>query len=86
MTTRDLRRQDVVITGPKALSYAEMADVIGAAIGKRIRYVPISDAEASFGSDAYAKAVTDIWRAIREGRVATATDAVQRMCSSLCGV
>lgn len=79
MTTRDLHRQAVVITGPKALSYAEMVDVIGAAIGTRLRYVPISDDEASFGSDAYAEAVTDIWRAIREGRVTTATDAVQRI-------
>jgi uncharacterized protein YbjT (DUF2867 family) len=79
LTTRDLRREAVVITGPKALSYAEMADVIGAAIGKRIRYVPISDDEASFGSDAYAEAVTDIWRAIMEGRVTTTTDAVQRV-------
>jgi uncharacterized protein YbjT (DUF2867 family) len=49
MTTRHLRRKAVVITGPKALSYAEMAGVIGAAIGKRIRYLPISDDEASFG-------------------------------------
>lgn len=79
MTTPDLHRQAVVVTGPKALSYAEMADVIGAAIGKRIRYVHISDDEASFGSDAYAEAVTDIWRAIREGRVTTATDAFQRI-------
>jgi uncharacterized protein YbjT (DUF2867 family) len=79
LTTRDLRREAVVITGPKALSYAEMADVIGAAIGKRIRYVPISDREARFGRDAYAEAVTDIWRAIREGRVTTATDSVQRI-------
>jgi len=79
MTTRDPRREAVVITGPKALSYAEMADVIGAAIGKRIRYEPTSDSEARFGRDAYAKAVTEIWRAIREGRVATTTDAVQRI-------
>ena len=79
LTTRDLRREAVVITGPKSLSYAEMADVIGAAIGKRIRYVPVSDDEASFGRDAYAEAVTDIWRAIREERVTTTTDAVQRI-------
>jgi len=79
LTTRELHREAAVITGPKALSYAEMADVIGAAIGKRIQFVPISDADACFGRDAYAKAVTDIWRAIREGRVATVTDAVQRI-------
>ncbi|WP_426340324.1 NAD(P)H-binding protein [Pseudoduganella sp. S-14] len=79
LTTRDLRREAVVITGPKALSYAEMADVVGSASGKRIRYVPISDREARFGRDAYAEAVTDIWRAIREGRLTTTTDAVQRI-------
>jgi uncharacterized protein YbjT (DUF2867 family) len=79
MTTPHLRRKAVVITGPKALSYAEMAGVIGAAIGRRIRYLPINDDEASFGSDAYAEAVIDIWRAIRQGRVATVTDEVQRI-------
>jgi uncharacterized protein YbjT (DUF2867 family) len=79
LTTRDLRREAVVITGPTALSYAEMADVIGAAIGKHIRFIPLSDGEARFGRDAYAEALTDIWRAIREGRVTTATDTVQRI-------
>jgi hypothetical protein len=56
-----------------------MAGVIGAAIGRRIRYLPINDDEASFGSDAYAEAVIDIWRAIRQGRVATVTGEVQRI-------
>ena len=79
MIKRDLCHQAVVITGPKALSYAEMADVIGTAIGKRIRFVPISDDEARFGSDAYAEALTDIWRAVREGRISNVTDTVQRI-------
>jgi len=36
----------VVITEPKALSYAEMAGMIDAGIVKRIRYESISDSEA----------------------------------------
>ena len=79
LTARDLCREAVVITGPEALSYAEMTEVISAAVGKRIRFVSINDDEAAFGTDAYAKAITDIWRAIREGRITTVTDTVQRI-------
>jgi len=79
LTAHDLRREAVVITGPEALSYAEMANVIGTAIGQRIRYVPINDTEARFGTDAYGEALTDIWRAIREGHMTTTTDAIQRI-------
>lgn len=69
----------IVITGPRALSYAEMAALIGTAIGESVRFVSITDAEARVGSGAYAEALVDIWRAIREGRVAMVTDGVQRI-------
>lgn len=73
-----------VVTGPIALSYREMATAIGAAIGKNIRYNTISDADAMadaliWADHAYAEALVDIWRAVREDRVSTVTDGVQRL-------
>jgi hypothetical protein len=57
-----------------------MASQIGGAIGKTIRFEEISDVEARPGFDrAYADALVDIWRAIREGSLATVTDGVQRV-------
>jgi len=74
----------LVITGPEALSYREMATAIGEATGKSIRYETLSDADAMAGvlmwaDRAYAEALVDIWRAVREGRLATVTDGVQQL-------
>jgi uncharacterized protein YbjT (DUF2867 family) len=79
LTTRDHHGEAMVITGPRVLSYAEMAAAIGTAIGESVRFVRITDAEARAGTGAYAEALVDIWRAIRKGRVATVTDGVQRI-------
>lgn len=73
----------LVITGHEALSYREMVTAIGAAIGKPIRYETLSDAEALAGAlrwadRAYAEALVDIWRAVREGRLATVSDGVEQ--------
>jgi uncharacterized protein YbjT (DUF2867 family) len=79
-TTRAHEGEALVITGPQVLTYGEMASRIGAAIGKTIRFEPISDEEARPSFDrAYAEALVDIWRAIREGRLATLTDGVQQV-------
>ena len=80
LTTRAHDGEALVITGPQALTYGEMASRIGAAIGKTIRFEEISDEEArpDFDPD-YADALVDIWRAIREGRLATVTDGVQEV-------
>jgi len=78
LSTRDYDGEALVITGPQALTYAEMASQIGDAIGKTIRFEEISDDEARPDfDDAYADALVDIWRAVREGRLATVTDGVQ---------
>ncbi|MFC4763525.1 NAD(P)H-binding protein [Dyella koreensis] len=74
----------LVITGPKALSYREMATAIGEAIGKSVRYETLSDADAMAGAftwtdHAYAEALVDIWRTIREGRLATVSDGLQQL-------
>ncbi|QSQ17942.1 SDR family oxidoreductase [Myxococcus landrumensis] len=81
LTTREYVGESLVITGPEALSYGEMAARIGAAIGKTVRFEPISDeeAQASVGRGPYAAALVDIWRAIREGRMALVNDGVERV-------
>lgn len=71
------------ITGPEALSYAQMATKIGSAIGKPIQFHPISEEEArrqqaAWGAPApLVEARLSIFRAIREGRLASVTDAVE---------
>ncbi len=85
LLTRDYDGQSVIITGPEALSYGEMAEAIGGAIGKRVRFEEISDQQAYesvvrwAGKGAYADALVDIWRAVREGRLTTVSDGVQQV-------
>ncbi len=85
LTTGAYDGQSLVITGPEALSYGEMAATIGRAIGKPIRFEEISDRQAYAGVIAwagkgpYADALVDIWRAVREGRLATVSDGVTRV-------
>ncbi len=75
----------LAITGPEALRYADMAAAIGAAIDRPVTFVPISDAEArerllGLGMPTgVADALVGLWRAVREGRVATVTDTAQRV-------
>jgi uncharacterized protein YbjT (DUF2867 family) len=80
LSTRDHDGEALVITGPRALTYAEMASQIGEAIGMAIRFEEITDDEARPDvDDAYADPLVDIWRAVREGRLATVTDGVSRV-------
>jgi uncharacterized protein YbjT (DUF2867 family) len=85
LITRDYDGQSLVITGPEALSYGEMAAAIGSAIGKRVRFEEISDQQAYAGvvrwagKGPYADALVDIWRAVREGRLATVSNGVKRV-------
>jgi uncharacterized protein YbjT (DUF2867 family) len=74
LTSRAHDGESLVITGPRALSYREMAARLGAEVEA------ISDEEARPGGDAaFADALVGIWRAVREGRLATVTDEVQRV-------
>ena len=85
LTTRDHDGQALVITGPEALSYGEMAATIGVAIGKQVRFEEMSDNQAYAGVVAwagkgpYADALVDIWRAVRESRLATVSDGVKQV-------
>ena len=84
LTTRDYQGQALAITGPEALSYREMAVAIGRAIGKPVRFEEITDGQAYArtvewaGRGAYADALVDIWRAVRESRLDTVTDGVKQ--------
>ncbi|MBB6486904.1 NAD(P)H-binding protein [Rhizobium lusitanum] len=83
LTQKHTRNRSLVITGCQALSYREMVTAIGNAIGEPIRYETISDAEALAGAlmwadRPYAEALVDIWRAVREGRLATVSTGVEQ--------
>lgn len=77
--------KSLTITGPEALSFAEATDKIGAAIGKRLTFEPISDEQVRqqyatrSASLAETEAHVALWRAIRQGRLATVTDTVKEV-------
>ena len=77
--------ESLPITGPEALSFAEVTARIGAAIGRPLTFQPISDEEVRqrysriSGSAEETEAHVALWRAIREGRVATVNNNVQRI-------
>lgn len=79
------RGSSLPITGPEALSYAAMAAQIGSVIGKPLRIQPISDQQVRHEQMAWGapepeiEAHLSIYRAIREGRLATVTDTIERV-------
>lgn len=85
LTSRVYVGQSLPISGLQALSYAEMAAKIGTAIRKLVRFQTISDDEARQQQIAWnapgpmVEARLSIFRAIREGRLATVTDTVERV-------
>jgi uncharacterized protein YbjT (DUF2867 family) len=85
LTTSEHDGKALVISGREALSYREMASYIGRAIGKPVDYEEISDDQAYAntarwtGEGPYLRALVDIWRAVREGRLDTVTDGVRRI-------
>jgi uncharacterized protein YbjT (DUF2867 family) len=85
LTTRDYEDKSLPLTGPESLSFAEATAKIAAAIGKPLRFEAISDEEAgrrfsaTGASPEETAAHVELWRAIREGRVAAVTDGVRRV-------
>jgi uncharacterized protein YbjT (DUF2867 family) len=77
--------ESLALTGPEALSYAEMIAMLGATIGRPLDFQPISDAQALEQLRArglplpVAEALVALWRAVREGQVAIVTDTVERV-------
>jgi uncharacterized protein YbjT (DUF2867 family) len=85
LTTREYDGESIPITGPEALSFAEVTARLGSAIGKPLAFQPISDEEArqryaaGGASSLETEAHVSLWRAIREGRLANITDNVERI-------
>lgn len=73
------------LTGPKAIGFAEMAEVLGAVLGRHIRYVPVSDevAAAQMRAAGLPPYVVDglmgTLKALREGKVEACTEDVARV-------
>ena len=85
LTTRQYDGASLPITGPEALTFAEVTAKIGTAIGRQLKFQPISDEEArqqyaaSGASSSETEAHVSLWRAIRQGRLAKITDNVERI-------
>jgi uncharacterized protein YbjT (DUF2867 family) len=85
LTTRAYDGQVLTITGPEALTFSEITAKIHAAIGRELKFEFISDEEARrrYAATGASAAETDahvaLWRAIREGRLATLTNTVQQV-------
>ncbi len=83
----DVRSHDTahIITGPEALSYAEVAEIMGAALGRTMRHVQVSDEEArarlvrSGMPERYAALLVGLDAAIRGGAEDRVTDTVERV-------
>jgi uncharacterized protein YbjT (DUF2867 family) len=82
MTRPQYVGQSLPITGPQALSFAEMTAKVGAAISRELRFDALSDDEerqqqAAWGSpQPLIEARLSIFRGIREGRLAAVTNNV----------
>jgi (4-alkanoyl-5-oxo-2,5-dihydrofuran-3-yl)methyl phosphate reductase len=79
MTRPQYAGQSLPITGPDALSFADMTAKVGAVTGRRLRFESLSDDEerqqqAAWGSpQALIEARLSIFQGIREGRLAAVT-------------
>jgi len=78
--------KSLALTGPEALTFSEVTGKIAAAIGKPLTFQPISDNEArerysaaTGAEDEETEAHVALWRAIREGRLATVTNEIERI-------
>lgn len=85
LMTFDYEGRSLIVTGPEALSFGEATGKIAAAIGKRLSFEAISDEEAReryaarCPSPAETEAHVALWRAMREGRLATVTNTVEQV-------
>jgi (4-alkanoyl-5-oxo-2,5-dihydrofuran-3-yl)methyl phosphate reductase len=85
MTEPHYAGQSLPVTGPEALSFADMTAKVGAAIGRELRFEPRSEdderrAQAAWGSpQAMIEARLSIFRAMRDGRLAAVSDNVTKI-------
>jgi len=85
LTTGAYIGETLPVTGPELLSYPQMVEKISARIGKPIRYEALTDEEerrqliARNRPPHMVEALTSVFRAMREERLARATDTVERV-------
>lgn len=85
LTSPAYQGEALTVTGPEPLSYAEMTAAIGAAIGRPLGFVAVSDEEArTFLSraempPALADALVTLWREVRQAFVSVVTGEVERV-------
>jgi uncharacterized protein YbjT (DUF2867 family) len=85
LTSRAYDNESLPITGPEALSFAQVTAKLGAAIGRSLTFEAISDEEARqrysqiSGSAEETEAHVALWRAIREGRLGMVSNNVERI-------
>jgi uncharacterized protein YbjT (DUF2867 family) len=85
LTSQAFHGRPLPITGPQALNYSEMTAKLSSAIGKPLTFHPISEEQERQqmleGGDSaeIVAAHASIYLAIREGRLATVTDNVERV-------
>jgi uncharacterized protein YbjT (DUF2867 family) len=84
LTSPAYEGEALAVTGPDALTYAEMTAMIAAAIGRPLRFVAVSDDEARtyLGRTAMPPALVDalvtLWSEVRQGLVSVVTGDVER--------
>jgi (4-alkanoyl-5-oxo-2,5-dihydrofuran-3-yl)methyl phosphate reductase len=85
MMTQDYNQESLSISGPEALSYAEMTDIISQVIGRPLRFESMTEEEARtqlLASGDQPESIDyhlSIFRAIREGRMAILTNTIQQV-------
>lgn len=73
------------LSGPESLAYADAARILSNRLGRAIKYVPVTDADARAGMVAggmpeyHADALIDLFRAYREGIARSVTPAVANL-------
>jgi uncharacterized protein YbjT (DUF2867 family) len=80
-----IHSNDIAAVATVALTFADVTARIGAAIGRALKFESIADGEAHQRYAATGASATEtdahvaLWRAIREGRLATATNVVEQV-------
>ena len=73
------------LTGPEALSYGQVAEIISALCGRTVTYHPISETEMAKGArdkgmpESAIRYLADLFSAVRNGLMATITDGVRKV-------
>ena len=85
LTTNAHDGKAFALTGPSAHSYAEAAELLSQALGRRISYAPIdgetfvAEATANGFPEDYARLLTFIFQPVAEGWTSAVTDAVETL-------